>query len=104
ADQAEELADVPPLSRLRVALEARRHDHMRELIPLLDDQTDAMAALLIELAPRLDAAALRLLLPACEHVVDAASDTVLFRLLACGPAAADAIRLSLERAASVGGR
>jgi ankyrin repeat protein len=104
ADASEELADVPPLSRLRVALEARRHDHLRELLPLLRDEREAIANLLIEMAPRLDSASLRLLLPACENVVtDANGDSLIFRLLALGPPAQDALRIALERGAQVGG-
>jgi ankyrin repeat protein len=105
ADASEELADVPPLARLRVALEARRHDHLRELLPLLREARAELAELLLEFAPRLDPPALRLMLSACEAVEpDAQGDDLLFRLLARGAAARDAIRSLLERAAQPGGR
>ena len=104
ADATEELADTPPLARLRVALLARRHDHVRELLPLLASESDELASLLIELAPQLDALALRLLLPACEAAApDAAGDSIVFRLLARGPVAANAIHLALERGAQPSG-
>lgn len=105
ADSAEELADVPPMARLRVALEARRHDQVRALLPLLAADPDALAALVVELAPQLDIAALRLLLPYAEPVApDAHGDGLMFRLLARGPQAAGAIAQLLERGAGVGGR
>jgi ankyrin repeat protein len=104
ADSAEELADVPPLSRLRVALQARRHDHVRELLPILALQAHDVADLLVELAPQLDVQALRLLLPLCESEIDAAGDGLLFRFLAHGPSADVAIRALLERGATPGGR
>lgn len=104
ADATEELVDVPPLARLRVALQARRHDHLRELMPMLAPQRAEVADLLVELAPLLDAQALRQLLPLCEHEVDAIGDGLLFRLLALGPVAATAIRAALERGASPSGR
>jgi ankyrin repeat protein len=103
ADASEELAEVPPLARLRVALEAHRHDHLRELLPMLRGEHAAIADLVVELAPRLDAASLRLVLPACEHVVDENGDTLLFRLFDVGPEAAPAIAALLERGAQPGG-
>jgi ankyrin repeat protein len=103
ADAGEELADVPPLARLRVALEAHRHDHLRELVPMLRDEAEAIADLLLELAPRVDVGSLRLVLPACEHVIDARGDTLLFRLFDLGPEAALAIATLLERGAQPGG-
>lgn len=104
ADASEELADTPPLARLRVALVARRHDHVRELLPLLGGDGEQIAALLLELAPKLDATAVRLLLPACEAVApDAHGDGLARRLLARGPDAELAIWLLLERGAAIGG-
>lgn len=104
ADAAEELADVPPLAQLRVALQARRHDQVRALLPRLDLQAAEVADLLVELAPQLDPPALRLLLPCCEHGPAVAGDGLLFRLLDVGPSAAAAIRAVLERGAAPGGR
>jgi ankyrin repeat protein len=104
ADSPDELADVPPLARLRVALEARRHDHIRELLPLLSDAANEIADLVVDLAARIDAKALRLLLPACEQVVDATGDGLAFRLLARGPDACGTLRVLLERGAAVSGR
>ena len=103
ADASEELAEVPPLARLRVAFEAHRHDHLRELLPMLRGEHAAIADLVVELAPRLDAGSLRLVLPACEHVVDENGDTLLFRLFDLGPEAAPAIAALLERGAQPGG-
>jgi ankyrin repeat protein len=103
ADASDELAEVPPLARLRVALEAHRHDHLRELLPMLRGECEAIADLLVEIAPRLDAGSLRLVLPVCEGVVDGQGDTLLFRLLALGPAANVAILAMLDRGAHVGG-
>ncbi len=104
ADASEELADTPPLARLRVALTARRHDHVRELLPLLAGEHDEITALLLELAPQLDATSLRLLLPACEAVApDERGDGLPMRLLSRGPTAAGAIRQLLERGAAIGG-
>lgn len=105
SDSAEELADVPPLSRLRVALEARRHDHVRELVPMLAHASEEIAALLVELAPKLDPIALRLLLPACDGVApDAAGDSLMFRLLARGVFAEAAICALLERGGQPSGQ
>jgi ankyrin repeat protein len=105
ADAAEELADVPPLMRLRVALQARRHDHVRELLPLLAPQHEALSDLLVEVAAQVDPVALRLLLPACAgDAPAAAADALLWRLFAQGPAADTAIRALLERGAQPGGR
>jgi ankyrin repeat protein len=104
ADATEELADVPPLARLRVALQARRHDHVRELLPILAGQRGEVADVLVELAPQLDPQALRLLLPACEHWIDADGEGLMFRLLTQGAAASGAIRDLLERGASPAGR
>ena len=103
ADAGEELADVPPLARLRVALEAHRHDHLRELLPMLRGEEAAIAELLVEFAPRMDAGSLRLVLPACEQLVDEHGDTLLFRLFDLGPDAAPAIAMLLERGAQPGG-
>jgi ankyrin repeat protein len=105
ADSAEELADVPPLARLRLALEARRHDQLRALLPLLAAEPGELAELLLEFAARLDPAALRLLLPLAEGVPpDAAGDGLAFRLLTRGPDAAPALLALLERGAAIGGR
>ena len=97
----DELADAPPLARLRLALEQQRLPAARELRGLLVDADAELRALLFELAGSVPSDALCVLTEVIdpEHR-DSHGDTVLTRLLAGGPQTRFAVRLLLQRGAA----
>lgn len=105
ADNDEELQDAPPLMRLRLALGRESFDKVRQLLPLAITSTDALIELYLDLAPRLTRGGALVLADALPRdALDAEGVTLMWRLLALGPAANPALLALLDRAASPVGR
>src|SRR5690606_14725233 len=101
----EGLRDAPPLMRLRLALERDSLAAARELLPLAVATSEELAALLLELAPRLRRGAVQVLIDALPpDATDADGTPVFWHLLALGPAGETALRAMLHRGATPSGR
>lgn len=105
SEDDEALQDIPPLTRLRLAVERASLTAVRELLPLSVQTPAEQAALYLELAPRLPLALARILARglATEPRLPE-GDTLVWQLLALGPVADQALRAVLERGAAPAGR
>lgn len=101
----EELQDAPPLMRLRLALDRESFATARQLLPIAIGSPDELAALYLDLAPRLERGAANVLAAGLDpHATDAEGVPLVWHLLALGPGAHPALRALLERGAAPTGR
>ncbi|WP_407353115.1 ankyrin repeat domain-containing protein [Luteimonas sp. R10] len=100
---ATEVPDRAPLSLLRDSLRAGRYDNLDGLLPLLDPQE--LGGLLLDEQAPLSAERIDWLLAhgADPEVRDGFADSAVFRLLARGPDAVDALQAMLRRNVSPAG-
>ncbi|MCX7557120.1 ankyrin repeat domain-containing protein [Xanthomonadaceae bacterium JHOS43] len=101
----EELQDAPPLMRLRLALDRESFSTARQLLPIAIGSQDELAALYLDLAPRLGRGAANVLAANLDsHATDTEGSPIIWHLLALGPGAHPALWAMLERGAAPVGR
>lgn len=94
----EELQDAPPLMRLRLALDRESFSTARQLLPIAIGTPQELAALYLDLAPRLERGAANVLAAGLDpHALDADGVPLIWHLLALGPGAYPALYAMLER-------
>lgn len=100
-----ELQDAPPLMRLRLALDRESFATARALLPLAIDSEESLAALYLDLAPRLGEAGARVLSDRLgPEATTPDGVSLVWQVLRLGPGAAPALRALLQRGAAPTGR
>ena len=96
----EELQDAPPLMRLRLALDRESFATARQLLPIAIGSPQELAALYLELAPRLERGAANVLASGLDpDALDSDGVPLIWHLLALGPGAYPALYAMLARGA-----
>jgi len=105
AEDDEELREAAPVVRLRLALERGSLASARDLLPMAIATPAELAALLLDLAPRLQYGSARVLADALDaDAVSPDGGLLIWQLLALGPVADGTLLALLERAALPVGR
>ncbi|HET9049344.1 MAG TPA: ankyrin repeat domain-containing protein [Chiayiivirga sp.] len=101
----EELADIPLVMRLRLALERGSLSHARDLLAVTTIDPAELASLYLAMAPGMPLASARLLAaPLGQNPHTSEGHALLWQLLAMGPSAQQALTAMLERGVSAVGR